>query len=68
MEWNDIAPHLVGLAHIATSTPDGQPAVAVVSPLVEGDHIWVSTHRTSAKAKNLVVNPHIALMLSLIHI
>jgi general stress protein 26 len=61
MDWNDVTPHLTGLAHIATTGPDG-PAVAVVAPMVEGDVVWVQTRRSSHKARNLVVDPQIAMM------
>lgn len=61
MDWNDVVPHLTGLAHIATTGPDG-PAVAVVSPMVEDDHLWIQTHASSRKARNLAVSDGIALM------
>lgn len=62
MEWSDVATHLTGLAHIATATPDGDPHVAVVWPVVDGDTIWVFTRTSSAKARRIAANGRIALM------
>lgn len=62
MDWNDVTPHLTGLAHIATVGADGVPAVAVVSPLVEDEQLWISTFRWSQKARNLAHRDEIAMM------
>jgi general stress protein 26 len=62
MEWTDVAAHLTGHAHIATVRADGSPHVAKVWPAVDGRTIWIGTHTTSGKARNLRVNPGAALM------
>jgi len=62
VEWNDVVPHLTGLAHVATTDADGHPAVAVVSPIVEDGTIWFQTRASSQKARNLVADRGIALM------
>ena len=62
MEWSDVATHLTGFAHIATATPDGDPHVAVVWPIVDGETIWVFTRASSAKARRIATNGRIALM------
>jgi general stress protein 26 len=62
MNWNEITPLMSGLAHMATATTDGQPHVAVVSAVVEGDTVWICTNRNSVKARNLRSNPQVSLM------
>lgn len=62
MEWSDLAPHLIGHAHLATVHPDGSPHVSKVWPGVEGDVIWIATRASSRKARNVVVTPQAALM------
>ncbi|MEN9821702.1 MAG: hypothetical protein RLZ04_128 [Actinomycetota bacterium] len=61
MDWSDVAPHLTGLAHLATASPVGEPHVAVVAPVVVDDTIWVFTRRSSGKATNIVRNGRVAL-------
>jgi general stress protein 26 len=60
--WDDLREQLTGLVHVATSTPDGRPHVAVVMTGVEGDVIWFLTRTSSGKAANLRANPRIAMM------
>lgn len=62
MQWNEVAAHLTGFCHIATTGSDGHPNVAVVSPACEGDVIWVLTTAASRKARNLTENPRISMM------
>jgi general stress protein 26 len=62
MDWQDVATHLTGLAHMATVTPDGRPHVSVVSPAVDGGTVWIGTSRASTKALNLVSTPMAALV------
>jgi len=62
MEWSDVATHLTGLANLATATPDGDPHVAVVMPVVDGDTIWIFTRASSAKARRIATNGRVALM------
>ncbi|MDH4078105.1 MAG: pyridoxamine 5'-phosphate oxidase family protein [Acidimicrobiia bacterium] len=62
ISWSDIAGQLTGLAHVATASADGEPHVAVVAPVLEGDVLWIFTMRSSRKARNLAANPRISLM------
>ena len=62
LEWDEVATHLTGIAHAATSSRDGIPHVSVVAAVVDGDAIWIATNRSSGKAANLAVNPRIALV------
>jgi general stress protein 26 len=62
MEWSGVTPHLTGLAHLATASPDGAPHVAVVMPYRDGDTLWVFTRPTSGKARNIAANGRVALM------
>lgn len=59
-----MAPHLRGLAHIATAAATGQPHVALVSPVVVDEDIWFLTFRASGKAKNIAADGRVALMWS----
>ncbi len=64
VEWSEVA-ELVrsgGIASIATSSVDGRPHVAVVSPAVEGELIWFASNASSGKVRNLRENPEVALM------
>lgn len=61
-QWSDVVPHLTGLAHLATSDPDGRPAVGLVSPLIADGVVWAQTRRSSRKATNVAANPEVALM------
>lgn len=62
LSWSDIASQLTGLAHVATASADGEPHVAVVAPVLEGDGLWIFTMRSSRKARNLAANPRMSLM------
>jgi general stress protein 26 len=62
LEWHDVATHLTGIAHAATSSRDGTPHVSVVAAVVDGDEIWIATNKSSGKATNLAANPLIALV------
>ncbi len=62
LAWEDVAPHLTGLANAATASSDGTPHVSVVAAVVDGDSIWITTRRSSGKAVNLAENPRIALV------
>ena len=60
--WPDIAPHLSGMANVATNGPAG-PHVAIVAPVVDDDGtVWFQTRRTSGKARAVDHDPRIALM------
>lgn len=61
MEWSDVAPHLVGLAHIATASPAGEPHVAVIAPVIVDGTVWVFTRGSSGKARNVRANGRAAL-------
>ena len=62
IDWPDLVGQLTGLAHIATADAEGTPAVAIVSAIVEDDHLWFQTRSGSRKARNLVANDRIAMM------
>lgn len=62
MDWSELTPHLTGLASLATSTPSGEPHVAVVMPYVEGETVWIFTNASSGKAKRIASNGRVALM------
>jgi general stress protein 26 len=62
MEWSDVAPHLTGIAQLATVRPDGSAHVAVVSPSVDGEVLWIGVERSSATARNVAANPTAALV------
>lgn len=48
-------------AHLATVGADGAPDVVPVHPCWEGDTLWTMVGVTSVKARNVAVNPHVAL-------
>ena len=60
--WDDVVPHLVGLARLATANAAGDPAVAIVSAVIEDGVVWAMARRTSTKARNVAVRPAVALM------
>lgn len=62
--WNDVAALVdgAGLAHLATASSDGEPHVALVSAVRDGDSILVATRTTSGKARDLRANPRASLM------
>lgn len=62
MNWTDAAAHATGLAHLATAAADGTPHVSMVSAALEGDVLWIGTRASSGKARNIAVNPRVALM------
>jgi hypothetical protein len=64
MEWPDVAVHLGGLAHVATVRPDGHPHVAIVSPQLDGETVWVAVERSSTTAGNVAVTPLAAMVWS----
>lgn len=59
--WSDVVAQLNGVASVATVSPTGEAHVAIVSPAVVDDSIWFGAYRSSAKARNLVANPSVAL-------
>ncbi len=48
-------------AHIATVGSDGKPDVTPVHPCWEGDVLWFLAGESSVKARNIAVNPNVAL-------
>jgi PPOX class probable F420-dependent enzyme len=62
MDWNAVAAHLTGQAHLATIRPDGSPHVSKVWPAVDGQTVWIGTRAGSGKAHNVRANPEAALM------
>lgn len=48
-------------AHFATIGSDNKPDVVPVHPAWEGDTLWVMSHSTSVKCRNLATNPNVAL-------
>lgn len=47
-------------AHVATVGADGNPDVSPVHPCWEGDVLWTMTGRNTVKARNVAVNPNVA--------
>lgn len=47
--------------HIATVGTDNNPHVVPVHPAWEGDTLWFSTSTKSVKARNIAVNPAVAM-------
>jgi general stress protein 26 len=62
LTWAELSAQLTGMAHVATVTPAGEPHVAAVFPVVDGDELWIFTRRSSRKARNVAANPRMALM------
>ena len=62
--WDEVVEHLTGLAQIATADADGSPHVAIVSPAIVGEAIWIGMFRTSRTARNLAGNARAALVWS----
>jgi general stress protein 26 len=48
-------------AHMATVGADNEPDVVPVHPCWEGDTMWVMIGANSVKAKNVAINPKVAL-------
>ncbi len=48
-------------AHFATVGADGKPDVVPVHPCWEGDVLWTMCGADSVKARNIAVNPNVAL-------
>lgn len=48
-------------AHLATVGADGNPDVVPVNPCWEGDTLWIMLGAKSVKARNVGVNPNVAL-------
>jgi general stress protein 26 len=61
-EWSDIAPHLHGVASLATVTPSGGPHVSIVMPAHVDGTIWVGSHRSARKAINVAAHGKVALV------
>jgi hypothetical protein len=49
-------------ATLATASRDGRPHVAGVLYQLADGHLWVSTFRSSRKARNIEANPRVALV------
>jgi general stress protein 26 len=49
------------LAHLATIGDDGRPDVVPVHPAWEGDTLWIMSGGSSVKARNIAVNPAVAM-------
>ena len=64
LTWPDIVPQLHGTASLATVTPGGRPHVAIVTPAVVDDVLWINSFRSARKAANLAANPSVALVWS----
>jgi general stress protein 26 len=45
-------------------TPDGRPHVAIAGAVVDGEVLWFGTRASSGKARNIAVNPDVAMMWS----
>lgn len=64
MTWSTVSTHLTGLAHLATITADERPHVAIVSPRLEDETLWIGALRTSKKVRNVTARPFGALVWS----
>ena len=64
MTWSTVSTHLTGLAHLATVTAVERPHVAIVSPRLEDQTVWIGALRTSKKVRNVAVRPFGALVWS----
>ncbi len=62
MTWDELTSHMTGFAHLATASADGSPRVAVVSAVAHEGAVWLSTFRSSAKARNMAENPRASIM------
>lgn len=62
LRWDALTSHLHGVASLATVTPGGDPHVAIVTPLVDGDLLWIGANHSSAKTRNLGSMPAVALV------
>lgn len=60
-EIKDLARGLSPWAHLATVGSDGKPDVTPVHPCWDGDVLWVMVGVGSVKARNIAVNPSVAL-------
>ena len=57
----DFASNLSPWAHMASVGADNKPDVVPVHPCWEGDTCWIMLGASSVKAKNLAVNPNVAM-------
>ena len=64
MEWSEVVAQIGGLAHLATSSPAGDPHVSQVAPFPHEGLLWIFTRSTSGKARRVRANPKVALMWS----
>ena len=64
MTWDDLVELIRNTppGHLSTVGADGTPHVAKVALGIDGDHLWLATRRSSAKARNLRANPALAAM------
>jgi general stress protein 26 len=60
-EVKEFAAKLSPWAHVATVGADGKPDVVPVHPCWDGDTLWSMIGVESVKARNLAVNPNVAL-------
>ena len=60
-EIKSFAAGLSPWAHVATVGADGAPDVVPVHPAWEGDTIWAMVGTGSVKARNIAVNPQVAM-------
>lgn len=60
-EIKEVGPRLSPWAHLATVGADGAPDVVPVHPCWEGDTLWLMCGVDSVKARNVAVNPNVAL-------
>jgi PPOX class probable F420-dependent enzyme len=48
-------------AHLATVGADGNPDVVPVWPAWQDDTVWIFSHASSVKVRNLAANPNVAM-------
>lgn len=64
LAWHEVTGLIggAGPARMATSSPDGEPHVAVVFAVCDGGYLWAGARERSAKVSNLRRNPRAALL------
>ncbi len=63
MEWSQVETTAKASGwgtFMATAGSDGRPHVAFIAPAFVDGHIWLATHHSSRKFRNLAANPQVA--------
>ena len=64
LSWSEVLGYLegAGLAHLSTSSPSGDPHVALLFVVRRNEDLMFTMRTTSGKARNLQRNPKLAVM------